>query len=1347
MERIDQSQQICRFGLSCRQRLAGQCDRIHQNQDQSQINEPPRRGRGMHYHHNRGGAMINNDGVSIVNNNEEQTPDLNQDHQNNHRGRGGDHHRGRGGDHHRGRGGDHHRGRGGENHRGRGNDNHRGVRGGYQNIQEDGDHDTIQENDQIRGGSSYQGRGANGGRGNYNRGGNYRGRGRGDVGTFTRNANNVETTSNNQSNQPQETNQRRARCNHGKSCWKFAQGNCKFFHSPSHSQARQNSDAQSSGGREQCDLGYACDDEECRNIKWHPNEDDISETQSDNQSQKSSTQQKCSLDKLCQNELCIFIHSTSTGRSLKFELMKELMTPGYPQHNPMPFQTNSRQPPQRRPAQQEEEKKYYKEEEKKNEKKTYKFKDFLKQKLNVQKQLHELKKIFPNQILSFDLEKKDEIIFEYDSSTEKWVEADQAVQKYMLQRIKHIVKSTSKNDVEHMTNLFTGQKRQEINQIGATSVWIQHDQVEESKNNKWKKMNHRNNQNTISIYGFRIDNDKLMKIKKILEQYQFLTYKMDYAIFNKVRDISENLVHVFHYLKNNQIIEDILKDSQPPIQQNVNYDSKFLQIKVKITLSQYKDIINKVKTAVQNIQTKKFRISNYFIVTQTRLPNDKTIQKILEDKFDIKISDIVQIFEMNDSQHSQFSNRNNNQNNNKNNQRQGKKGWRYDRIDERQKKLYEMKDYEIQLTGPDLDQAEQFLMNKLSQINCQKVTLNQTNNRAIERKAKDLLQQVQQEYGVLIWFDFPTIYSVGKKNNNRLQDALRKFVDLEMEDQKARQRSTKQIIMQDAPNAFLVKILDDNKAKLQQIESKYRVRVTYNKNWFYISGSQQDCENAGQEISIIQIQLCQDIINKQIIDKDLLKAMHMKGIKQCENDFGVYITSETVEEQQQRQRSLINQINHGIVVKSQTEDYQWFYAVRPSDANYYQRPNKNEDWFPLDPDQNRQVEGHYKSCCQKNLFGQKLEIVGDQDMQQNGFHYEVWGTSHNPSTWYEKNTRYNNPRQLRRNDVQAQIKQSSYVNPNMLHSDRMDQNNQQNNPIQKKVWSVKGKKLDVQRFEEAMKKFVNDPTNHKSVINLRHYDKCQGKINSVLFNELKQIAQIKFNTQAIFNGDGTQITLQGLKCKEAQVIIEKILKFANEYNVPDHWEQFDKMIDQYLLVLDVQQGTNAWNVIYNQFRQTMPNAQILKIQRIQNKKLWRTFTIHQEDITDKHGKQANQFMLYHGTRATPPIAIYDSEEGFNMLYSSGGMWGQACYFAEKASYSHNGYKHPVGDGTFQMFYARVTVGEFKKLDPLNTLKMPPPMESKPKLLYDSVQGETNGSSVYMIYQNKKAYPEYLITYK
>ena len=54
--------------------------------------------------------------------------------------------------------------------------------------------------------------------------------------------------------------------------------------------------------------------------------------------------------------------------------------------------------------------------------------------------------------------------------------------------------------------------------------------------------------------------------------------------------------------------------------------------------------------------------------------------------------------------------------------------------------------------------------------------------------------------------------------------------------------------------------------------------------------------------------------------------------------------------------------------------------------------------------------------------------------------------------------------------------------------------------------------------------------------------------------------------------------------------------------------------------------------------------------------------------------------MYHGTRCTDPALIYKSEEGFDMAFSRGGMWGVANYFAKESQYS-NGYSHSKDDGT------------------------------------------------------------------
>lgn len=76
----------------------------------------------------------------------------------------------------------------------------------------------------------------------------------------------------------------------------------------------------------------------------------------------------------------------------------------------------------------------------------------------------------------------------------------------------------------------------------------------------------------------------------------------------------------------------------------------------------------------------------------------------------------------------------------------------------------------------------------------------------------------------------------------------------------------------------------------------------------------------------------------------------------------------------------------------------------------------------------------------------------------------------------------------------------------------------------------------------------------------------------------------------------------------------------------------------------------------------MINTTIVKIQRIQNKKLWKVFQIEADFVAAKHNKaklddDSEIMSLFHGTRNTKPSQIYDGEEGFDIKFSSGGMWG------------------------------------------------------------------------------------------
>ena len=99
-----------------------------------------------------------------------------------------------------------------------------------------------------------------------------------------------------------------------------------------------------------------------------------------------------------------------------------------------------------------------------------------------------------------------------------------------------------------------------------------------------------------------------------------------------------------------------------------------------------------------------------------------------------------------------------------------------------------------------------------------------------------------------------------------------------------------------------------------------------------------------------------------------------------------------------------------------------------------------------------------------------------------------------------------------------------------------------------------------------------------------------------------------------------------------------------------------------------------------------------------------------------------------------------------MRHSADGMWGRGTYFASEASYSHQGFVHYNSQRQqYQLFLAHVLTGDSITLPPSRNIKMPPPKRGS-NIRYDSVNGVTNGCTVYILYKLDMAYPAYLITY-
>ena len=158
-------------------------------------------------------------------------------------------------------------------------------------------------------------------------------------------------------------------------------------------------------------------------------------------------------------------------------------------------------------------------------------------------------------------------------------------------------------------------------------------------------------------------------------------------------------------------------------------------------------------------------------------------------------------------------------------------------------------------------------------------------------------------------------------------------------------------------------------------------------------------------------------------------------------------------------------------------------------------------------------------------------------------------------------------------------------------------------------------------------------------------------------------------------------------------------------------------------------------------------GQIVKIEKIHNVVLYEKFMNEFQRMLRKYPHMLIEDMmkhLFHGTRATGPEQIYSTEDGLDIRFSNSGMFGQGIYFADTSQYSHS-YHHPTGKGEMQMFLALVLVGD-SVTQPPGQYRLPPNKPGSHTERYDSINNGPGGGH-YIIYDNVKSYPAYLITYK
>ncbi|XP_023372064.1 poly [ADP-ribose] polymerase 14 [Otolemur garnettii] len=248
--------------------------------------------------------------------------------------------------------------------------------------------------------------------------------------------------------------------------------------------------------------------------------------------------------------------------------------------------------------------------------------------------------------------------------------------------------------------------------------------------------------------------------------------------------------------------------------------------------------------------------------------------------------------------------------------------------------------------------------------------------------------------------------------------------------------------------------------------------------------------------------------------------------------------------------------------------------------------------------------------------------------------------------------------------------------------------------------------------------------------NLQLEDAKRAKRQTIVVTIKNKSCTVNFDTYTATDASGDTFSIQRLT--------------KSEVEIPAHWSD---MKQKNLCVVELQPTHPEYVNVASKFNQTCSNFKIEKIERIQNPDLWNSYQAKKKVMDAKNGQTINEKQLFHGTEATSVPQV--NGNGFNRSYAGKNAvaYGKGTYFAVNASYSANdAYSRPDANGKKYMYYVRVLTGVYTVGN--HTLIVPPSKNSQnPTDLYDTVTDNTQNPTLFVVFYDYQAYPEYLITFR
>ena len=98
-------------------------------------------------------------------------------------------------------------------------------------------------------------------------------------------------------------------------------------------------------------------------------------------------------------------------------------------------------------------------------------------------------------------------------------------------------------------------------------------------------------------------------------------------------------------------------------------------------------------------------------------------------------------------------------------------------------------------------------------------------------------------------------------------------------------------------------------------------------------------------------------------------------------------------------------------------------------------------------------------------------------------------------------------------------------------------------------------------------------------------------------------------------------------------------------SVPLYWQVQSQAIEK-----SVVPPSEEWNRYSQRLQDTLPNATIIQISRIENRVIWERYLEKKRTCIKNRGVM-NKLELFHGCGRTDPLEISNSEKGFDVRHS------------------------------------------------------------------------------------------------